>query len=83
AAWAIPTYTVKGWRVPCYLIADGHAEDLGAVLDPALWERYGPGRDPRCAGCMLHSGFEPQSVLDAVNHPWKLLVRPRRPVEVD
>jgi len=83
AAWAIPTYTVKGWRVPCYLIADGHAEDLKAVLDPALWERYGPGKDPRCAGCMLHSGFEPQSVLDAVNHPWKLLVRPRRPVEVD
>lgn len=83
AAWAIPTYTVKGWRKPCYLIADEHVRDLGELLDPALWERYGPGKDPRCAGCMLHSGFEPASVLDALNHPWRLLVRPKRPqVEV-
>ena len=74
AAWAIPTYTVKGWRKPCYLIADEHVEDLREILEPKLWERYGPGRDPRCAGCMLHSGFEPQSVLDAVNHPWKLFL---------
>lgn len=77
AAWAIPTYTVLGWRKPCYLVADEHVQDLTELLDPALWERYGPGRDPRCAGCMLHSGFEPQSVLDAVNHPWKLLMRPK------
>jgi len=75
AAWAIPTYTVLGWRKPCYLIADEHVEELSEILDPALWARYGPGRDPRCAGCMLHSGFEPASVLDAVNHPWKLLFR--------
>lgn len=75
AAWAIPTYTVLGWRKPCYLIADEHVQDLSELLDPALWERYGPGKDPRCAGCMLHSGFEPASVLDAVNHPWKLVFR--------
>lgn len=74
AAWAVPTYTVLGWRVPCYLIADRHVQDLGEVLDPSLWKRYGPGKDPRCAGCMLHAGFEPQTVLDAVNRPW-LLVR--------
>ncbi|MCS7216814.1 MAG: adenosyl-hopene transferase HpnH [Candidatus Bipolaricaulota bacterium] len=75
AAWAVPTYTVLGWRVPCYLIADCHTQDLREVLDPALWRRYGPGRDPRCAGCMLHAGFEPQSVLEAVNRPWALLRR--------
>ena len=78
AAWAIPTYTVRGWRKPCYLIADEHAEDLGEVLDPALWERYGPGKDPRCAGCMLHSGFEPQTVLELLNKPWLLLPLFRR-----
>ncbi|QAA77171.1 MAG: Radical SAM protein required for addition of adenosine to hopane skeleton, HpnH [Candidatus Bipolaricaulis sibiricus] len=77
AAWAVPTYTVLGWRVPCYLIADRHTADLGEVLDPELWTRYGPGWDPRCAGCMLHSGFEPASVLDALHHPWKLLRRRR------
>ena len=75
AAWAIPTYTVLGWRLPCYLIADRHTQDLGEVLDPALWQNYGPGKDPRCAGCMLHAGFEPQSVLEAVNRPWELLRR--------
>lgn len=77
AAWAVPTYTVLGWRKPCYLIADEHVESLAEILDPALWERYGPGRDPRCAGCMLHSGFEPASALDAVRHPWKLVLRRR------
>ena len=75
SAWAIPTYTVLGWRVPCYLIADRHTTDLGEILDPKLWGRYGPGNDPRCAGCMLHAGFEPASVLDVLNHPWKLLRR--------
>jgi len=78
AAWAVPTYTVLGWRVPCYLIADRHAQDLGEVLDPRLWEKYGPGRDPRCAGCMLHSGFEPQSVLEALQRPWALVTARRR-----
>ncbi|HEU67961.1 MAG TPA: adenosyl-hopene transferase HpnH [Candidatus Acetothermia bacterium] len=77
AAWAVPTYTVQGWRVPCYLIADQHTTALSEVLDPALWSHYGPGRDPRCAGCMLHSGFEPASVFDALSHPWKLLRRRR------
>ncbi|MGY4707083.1 adenosyl-hopene transferase HpnH [Candidatus Bipolaricaulota sp. J31] len=78
AAWAIPTYTVLGWRKPCYLIADEHVEDLGEILDPALWERYGPGKDPRCAGCMLHSGFEPQTVLELLNKPWLLIPFLRR-----
>src|SRR5689334_15580555 len=34
-AWAIPTYNVKGWKAPCYLMTDGHyptyAEMLGEV----------------------------------------------------
>ncbi len=75
AAWAIPTYTVLGWREPCYLMADRHVADLETLLEPSLWERYGPGRDPRCAGCMVHAGFEPSSVLDVLKHPWKLLAR--------
>src|SRR5437762_1924806 len=23
-AWAIPTYNIKGWKAPCYLMTDGH-----------------------------------------------------------
>ncbi|MFO8033888.1 MAG: adenosyl-hopene transferase HpnH [Candidatus Bipolaricaulota bacterium] len=75
SAWAVPTRTVLGWRLPCYLIADRHTDDLGEILQPEIWESYGPGNDPRCAGCMLHSGFEPASALDAAVHPWKLLTR--------
>ncbi len=75
SAWAVPTRTVLGWRLPCYLIADRHTDDLQEILQPKLWEGFGPGRDPRCAGCMLHSGFEPASALDAAAHPWKLLTR--------
>lgn len=81
SAWAIPTYTVLGWRVPCYLIADRHTTDLGEILNPDLWKRYGPGNDPRCTGCMLHAGFEPASVLDVLHHPWKLLRRKRSTAE--
>ncbi len=75
SAWAVPTRTVLGWRLPCYLIADRHTDDLSELLEPELWEKYGPGKDPRCAGCMLHSGFEPASAVDAAVHPWKLLTR--------
>lgn len=75
AAWAVPTYTVLGFRKPCYLLADAHVQELSELLDPQVWERYGPGKDPRCAGCMLHSGFEPQTVLEVVNRPWTLLRR--------
>jgi len=73
SAWAVPTYTVAGWRLPCYLIADRHVEQLDEVLDPSVWATYGPGRDPRCTGCMVHAGFEAASALDAIAHPWRLL----------
>jgi len=69
AAWTTPTYTVLGWRVPCYTIADRHAEDLDEVFEAALWEDYGPGRDRRCANCMMHSAFEGASILHALSHP--------------
>jgi len=75
SAWAVPTRTVLGWRLPCYLIADQHTDDLEELLQPDLWKHYGPGNDARCAGCMLHSGFEPASAIDAAVHPWKLVTR--------
>ncbi len=58
-AWANPTYTVAGWREPCYLIADRHIQDFRSLLDDGLWQKYGVGKDPRCANCMMHCGFEP------------------------
>jgi hopanoid biosynthesis associated radical SAM protein HpnH len=68
-AWTNPTYTPLGWRKPCYLIVDEHTEDLAELMDPALWERYGPGRDPRCASCTMHSGYEGGIIQEAFTSP--------------
>lgn len=73
AAWTTPTYTVRGWRLPCYLIADEHVDSIDPLLDPSLWDRYGPGNDKRCANCMIHSSFEGASILASFRRPWDLL----------
>ena len=68
-AYANPTYTVSGWREPCYLLGDRHTQDVNDLFDERLWERYGVGKDPRCASCMMHCGFESASIFQAINHP--------------
>ncbi len=73
AAWTTPTYTVRGWRKPCYTLADEHTDDVDELFDPKLWQRYGPGKDRRCANCMMHSSFEGASILHAFSHPLDLL----------
>jgi hopanoid biosynthesis associated radical SAM protein HpnH len=71
--WGNPTRNVLGWQKPCYLLADGYAPTFRNLLEETEWPRYGPGRDPRCAHCMLHSGFEATAVNDAVAHPLRAL----------
>ena len=58
AAWTTVTYTVLGWRLPCYAIADRHAVSVDELYDDEVWSAYGPGIDPRCGNCMMHSSFE-------------------------
>jgi hopanoid biosynthesis associated radical SAM protein HpnH len=62
-AWGIPSYSIHGWQRPCYLMADGYAETYRELVETTDWERYGRGRDPRCANCMAHCGYEPTAVL--------------------
>ena len=69
AAWTTATYTVLGWRLPCYAIADKHVQNIEALFEDDVWEKYGTGKDPRCANCMMHSSFEGASVLHAMRHP--------------
>lgn len=57
-AWGNPTYNVKGWRAPCYLMSDGHYATFKEFMNKTPWERYGYGRDPRCENCLVHSGYE-------------------------
>ena len=76
-AWANPTFTVKGWRKPCYLLADEHTPNLDDLFEAELWDRYGVGKDSRCANCMMHCGFEPSSIFEALTRPgdWITLLR--------
>ncbi len=61
--WGNPTRTPQGWKQPCYLITDGYCSSFQELMETTDWERYGSGRDPRCANCMVHSGFEASAVL--------------------
>ena len=62
-AWSNPTYTVMGWRKPCDPLADEHVVDVNQLYKDELWERYGVGKDPRCANCMMHCGFESATIF--------------------
>ncbi len=61
--WGIPSYSVFGWQKPCYLMADGYCETYAELIETTEWDRYGRGKDPRCANCMAHCGYEPSAVL--------------------
>ena len=62
-AWAIPSYSLKGWQRPCYLMEDGWVPTYRELVEDTDWERYGRGQDPRCANCMAHCGYEPTAVI--------------------
>ncbi len=65
AAWANPTYNVRGWKGPCYLITDRHYARFADLLSETEWDKLGPGGDPRCEHCLVHCGFEPAAVLSS------------------
>jgi len=62
-AWGIPSYSLKGWQRPCYLMSDGYAATYRELIETTDWQAYGRGKDPRCANCMAHCGYEPSAVL--------------------
>lgn len=70
--WGNPTRNVFGWQKPCYLLAgEGYAPSFKALIEETDWGCYGPGRNPKCTDCMLHSGFEPTAANDTLAHPLK------------
>ncbi|PRX45906.1 hopanoid biosynthesis associated radical SAM protein HpnH [Prauserella shujinwangii] len=62
-AWGVPSYSLFGWQKPCYLMGDGYAKTYQELIETTDWEAYGRGRDPRCANCMAHCGYEPTAVM--------------------
>src|SRR3954464_4063013 len=65
APWGSITRNPYGWKGPCYLLTDGIFPTYDALLDGMEWEDYGPGNDPRCEHCGIHSGFEPSAAYEA------------------
>jgi hopanoid biosynthesis associated radical SAM protein HpnH len=61
--WGIPSYSLFGWQRPCYLMGDGYTKTYRELIETTDWSQYGRGRDPRCANCMAHCGYEPTAVL--------------------
>jgi hopanoid biosynthesis associated radical SAM protein HpnH len=61
--WGMPTYNVFGWQKPCYLLQDGYADTFQELMDSTAWEEYGTeSGNPKCANCMVHSGYEASAV---------------------
>jgi hopanoid biosynthesis associated radical SAM protein HpnH len=61
--WGMPTYNIFGWQKPCYLLQDGYADTFQELLDATEWQNYGTeSGNPKCANCMVHSGYEASAV---------------------
>jgi hopanoid biosynthesis associated radical SAM protein HpnH len=61
--WGMPTYNIFGWQKPCYLLQDGYADTFQELLDSTAWDQYGTeSGNPKCANCMVHSGYEASAV---------------------
>ncbi len=68
--WGNPTRNPQGWKAPCYLITDNHYATFAEMMSRTDWDRYGVGRDTRCAQCMMHCGFEP-TVVAEIGKSWR------------
>lgn len=63
--WGMPTYNIFGWQKPCYLLQDGYADTFEELMAATEWENYGTeSGNPKCANCMVHSGYEASAVND-------------------
>ena len=63
--WGMPTYNIFGWQKPCYLLQDGYADTFKELMEATAWQEYGTeSGNPRCANCMVHSGYEASAVDD-------------------
>jgi len=61
--WGMPAYSIFGWQKPCYLLQDGYTDTFQELLDTTDWPKYGyESGNPKCANCMLHSGYEASAV---------------------
>ena len=61
--WGMPTYNIFGWQKPCYLLQDGYTDTFDELIRETNWQLYGTeSGNPKCANCMVHSGYEASAV---------------------
>ena len=69
--WGMPTYNIFGWQKPCYLLQDGYTDTFEELMASTDWENYGTeSGNPKCANCMVHSGYE-ASAVDHTFSGWR------------
>ena len=74
--WSSPTRNPEGWKLPCYLITDGHCRSFKELMEETPWEKYGVGNDPRCSSCMVHCGFEASAIdesMKSLGALWRMI----------
>ncbi|HTY64955.1 MAG TPA: adenosyl-hopene transferase HpnH [Acidobacteriota bacterium] len=75
--WGMPGYGLFGWQKPCYLLQDGYFDTFAELLEKTDWARFGTeSGNPRCANCMVHSGYEASAVNDtfgSIQGLWKTI----------
>ena len=70
--WGNPTRNIFGWQKPCYLlVGEGYAQSFKELIEETNWDKYGTGVNPKCADCMVHSGYEATAVDDTFKNPLK------------
>ena len=76
--WGMPTYNIFGWQKPCYLLQDGYADSFQELMESTAWQEYGTeSGNPKCANCMVHSGYEASAVNDTFSSLRGLLATAR------
>ncbi len=63
--WGMPAYNLFGWQKPCYLLQEGYCSSYSELMKETEWVKYGfASGNPKCANCMVHSGYEASAVND-------------------
>jgi hopanoid biosynthesis associated radical SAM protein HpnH len=71
--WSTVTYTPRGWKGPCYLIAKEYYETFEEFWNGVDWNYWESRQDRLCQNCLMHSGFEASAVLELRKSPREML----------
>ena len=67
--WSTVTFTPKGWKGPCYLIAESYTPSWAEFWNTTDWGYWESRQDARCQNCAMHSGFEASVVRESRHRP--------------